>query len=247
MYLIHHSWIYNNVEIRDDAKEFISTYRDNIFLEKTIIDEIEMLKETSPSLYNIYAKGEFGNTEGLIFDNFNLIDILPEEVELLGYGQDFGFSQDPTTLVALFKWNDSIIANEILYKKGLLISDIKDEILNAYKIYGIKPIIADSAEPRTIEELNRYNGVNVLPSTKGPDSIKLGIDLIKQYKLLITKSSTNLINEMYNYTFLKDKNGNSLNIPKPGNDHIIDALRYVSMYALGKKGESYGKYSFSFV
>lgn len=239
-------WIYNKVLTRDDAVEFISTYRDNPFIPQTIIDEIEKLKETSPSLYKIYSEGLFGNVEGLVYDNFNLIDEIPEEVELLGYGQDYGFSNDETTLVALFKWNDFIIAHELLYKKGLLTNDIANEILNNYKIYGVKHVIGDSADPRMIKELSLVRGVQIFSADKGPDSIRKGIDIIKGHKLLITKSSTNLINEIYNYVWKKDKEGNVTNVPT-GKDHLLDALRYIASYTLSNNKKSYGKYSFSFL
>lgn len=240
-------WIYNKIVTRNDAEEFISTYKDNTFLEQSLVNEIELLKETSPSLYTIYAEGNFGSTEGLIFDNFSVIDILPEEVELLGYGMDFGFTQDPTTLVALFKYNSEIIAHELLYKKGLLSKNIADIILNNYTIYGKQQVVADSADPRLISEISQYNNVVIIPAVKGPHSIKLGIDIIKQHKLLITKQSTNLLNELYNYTFDKDKEGNLLNNPVGGNDHIIDALRYICTSKLSSKQQNYGTYTFSFV
>lgn len=239
-------WIYNKVAIREDAEEFISTYRDNPFLPQSLIDEIERLKETSPSLYNIYSKGEFGNTEGLVFDNFNVIDELPENAELLCYGMDFGFSNDPTTLLALYKYDGNIIANELLYKKGMLNKEIADVIKSNYSIYGIKPVIADCAEPKSIKEISLYNNIQILPSIKGADSINLSITLIKNYKLLITKSSTNLLNEIYNYVWKKNKEGNQLNIPT-GSDHLLDALRYASMYSLSNANRTYGSYKITFV
>ena len=146
-------WIYQKIEIREDAKEFISTYRDNPFLPQTIIDEIEKLKFTSPSLYKIYANGEFGKTEGLVYDNFNTIEEIPPDAIPISIGVDFGFSQDPTAVSLLYKWNDSIIVKELLYRKGMLSNQIAEFLLNSYKEYGRLPIVADSADPRLIKEI----------------------------------------------------------------------------------------------
>lgn len=239
-------WIYNNLIIRNDVKEFISTYKDNPFIEQSIINEIESLKLTSPSLYNIYAKGEFGHTEGLVFDNFNIIDELPEEAKLLSIGLDWGYSNDQTSMVALFKYNNDIILHELLYKTGLLNKDIANEILNIYKEYGNSIIIADSAEPKSIKELSLVKGINILPASKGPDSIKQGIDLMKSYKIYLTKKSFNLINEFNNYVWKKDKSGNVLNIPT-GKDHGIDSSRYCITYSLSNNKKEFGKYTFSFI
>lgn len=239
-------WIYNNVSLRKDTKEFISTYKDNPFIEQSIINEIESLKLTSPSLYNIYAKGEFGHTEGLVFDNFNIIDELPEEAKLLSLGMDFGFSSDPTSIVGLFKYNNDIIIHELLYKTGLLNRDIANEILNIYKEYGTSIVVADSAEPKSIKELSLVKGINIIASVKGPDSIKQGIDLMKSYKIYLTKKSFNLINEFNNYVWKKDKSGNVLNIPT-GKDHGIDSSRYCITYSLSNNKKDFGNYSFSFI
>lgn len=239
-------WIYNNISLRKDTKEFISTYKDNPFIEQSIINEIESLKLTSPSLYNIYAKGEFGHTEGLVFDNFNIIDELPEEAKLLSLGMDFGFSSDPTSIVGLFKYNNDIIIHELLYKTGLLNKDIANELLNIYKEYGTAIVVADSAEPKSIKELSLVKGINIIASVKGPDSIKQGIDLMKSYKIYLTKKSFNLINEFNNYVWKKDKSGNVLNIPT-GKDHGIDASRYCITYSLSNNKKDFGNYSFSFI
>jgi len=241
-----HHWLYDKVLPHPNCIEFVSTYKDNPFLEQSIADEIEMLKLTSPSYYKVYGEGGFGMIEGLVFDNFNTIDTLPplEEMELLSYGMDFGFSNDPTTLIACFKHNDNIILHELLYKKGLLTSEISKNILSAYETYGKKYVIADSSDPRLIQEISRYNGMLIKGADKGKDSIRLGIDIMLQNKILITKQSNNLLNEMYNYSWKKDKDGNSLGIPD-GEDHGIDATRYSMMYSLSSKKINTGKYIIS--
>ena len=238
-------WIFQQVLTHPEATRYISTYRDNPFLDDTLVNEIERLKETSPSYYKVYGLGQEGVIEGLIFDNVDIIDTLPEEAELLGYGIDFGYTNDPTALVALFKHQDTIIFEEIVYMKSLLSNQIANFVRAAYERYGRKEVIADSADPRLIEEIFR-SGINIKPAMKGPDSILAGIDTMKQYKIKITKRSENMIDEFLSYTFKKDKNEQFLNQPVDTNNHAIDACRYISTFKLSNKRKNYGTYTISF-
>ena len=238
-------WIYTQVITHPEAQRFISTYRDNPFLDERIVDEIERLADTSPSYYKIYGLGQEGVVEGLIFDNIEIIKELPEEAELLGYGMDFGYSNDPTALVAMFKSAEGIIFDEVTYMKGLLSNQIANFCRAAYDLYGRAEIIADSADPRLIEEIFR-TGINIKPCIKGPDSILSGIDIMKQHKLFITKQSENIIDEFYSYVYAKDKNNVALNTPEGGYDHAIDACRYIASWKLSNKRRSAGTYTISF-
>ena len=135
---------------------------------------------------------------------------------------DWGYSNDPTSLIAMYKYNDAYIFDELIYQKGLLNSDISDLL----KTNGVNDIVyADSAEPKSIAELNSY-GHNVLPVTKGRDSIVYGLNLINQNKVYVTSRSKNLINELQNYIWMVDKQGNKLNKPIDAYNHAIDAMRY---------------------
>jgi phage terminase large subunit len=135
---------------------------------------------------------------------------------------DWGYSNDPTSLIAMYKYNDAYIFDELIYQKGLLNSDISDLL----KTYGVQDIVyADSAEPKSIAELNSY-GHNVLPVSKGRDSIVYGLNLINQNKVYVTSRSKNLINELRNYIWTTDKQGNKLNKPIDAYNHAIDAMRY---------------------
>jgi phage terminase large subunit len=239
------SWITKQIHTHPEAQVFKSSYLDNPFLQDSIIQEIERLKETSPSYWTVYGQGDFGMAEGLIFDNFDVVDDLEENAELLGAGLDFGYTNDPSALIGLWRGKDCIYLDEIFYMKGLLTSQIINLINGVYNTYGRCQIIADSSEPRTIDEIFR-SGVNIKPATKGPDSIIQGIDLMKQHKIKITKSSTHLIDEMYSYTWLLDKADSPTNQPDPrANDHGIDAARYICQWMLGQKKKSYGNYSIS--
>ena len=238
-------WIYTQMLTHPEAERYISTYEDNPFLENTIIEEIERLRETSPSYWKVYGEGREGMSEGLIFDNFSVIDYIPENAELLGYGCDWGFTNDPSTMVALFKTEEGIVLDEIFYLKGLLTNQLGSLIKEAFDIYGKAVVIGDSSEPRTLEEIFRM-GINIKPAIKGPDSILSGIDIMKQHKILITKKSQNMLNEFYSYLWAKDKNGDLMNQPDSrSNDHAIDAARYITSYTLSQKKKNYGTYTIS--
>jgi phage terminase large subunit len=236
-------WIYTQMVTHPEAQRIISTYEDNPFLEDTIIQEIERLKETSPSYWKVYGEGREGMSEGLIFDNVSIIDYIPDEAQLLGYGADWGYSNDPSTLVALFKFEGGIILDEIFYLKGLLTNELGRLIKEAFHMYGQSIVIGDSSEPRTLEEIFRM-GINIKPAIKGPDSINSGIDIMKQHKIFITKKSKNMIDEFYSYIWMKDKNGDLINQPdQRSQDHAIDAARYIATYMLSQKKKNHGTYT----
>ncbi len=215
--------------IGSDDVDFITlTYLDNEALPETIIKEIESAKEKAKTSsywanwWQVYGLGQTGSLEGVCIPDWQEIDSLPEEARLLCYGMDWGYSNDPTSLIAMYKYNDGYVFDELVYKKGLLNSDIS----NTFKSLNVNDIVyADSAEPKSIAELNSY-GHNVLPVSKGRDSIVYGINLINQNKVYVTKRSKNLINELRNYIWMTDKSGMKLNKPIDAYNHAIDAMRY---------------------
>jgi len=238
-------WITQHVHTHPEAQIYISTYLDNAFLEDSIVSEIERLRETSPSYWTVYGTGQFGMSEGLIFDNFQIVDYISEDAELLGYGIDWGYSNDKTAMVALLRSPEGIYLDEMFYHSGLLTNQIGDLIKESFEIHGRAVVIGDSSEPRTIEEIFRM-GINIKPASKGKDSIINGIDLMKQHKMFITKASKNLIDELYSYQWLKDKANNLTNEPDPRSpDHAIDAARYISSFMLSQKKKNFGTYSLS--
>ena len=237
-------WIFQQVLTHPEAKRYISTYKDNPFLDDTLVMEIERLEQTSPSYWKVYGLGIEGVVEGLIFDNIEVVDIIPEESELMGYGIDFGYSNDPTALISLWKTPEGILFDEIIYEKNLLSNQIGNFVRAAYNQWGRNEVIADSSDPRLIEEIFRQ-GINIKPAVKGPDSILAGIDIMKQHKIFITKSSQNMIDEFYSYTYKKNKNEEFLNEPIDTNNHAIDACRYISTFKLSNKRKNYGTYTIS--
>lgn len=226
-------WVHTELKDEPTSDFIILTYKDNEALDKSIVQEIEKAKkkaETSTyweNWWKVYGLGQIGSLDGVIFNNWSMIDSVPSDARLLGYGVDFGFTNDPTTVTEVYKWNDKRILNEICYQKGLTNSQIA-------KIITTKlPAYCDSAEPKSIAEL-KLNGVNAYSVDKGADSIMYGIDIMQENEYLVTKSSVNLIMELRRYAWDKDKKtGETLNKPIDNFNHAIDGVRYHEMMTIG--------------
>ena len=230
-------FIYEKIKPRDDAEFFITTYKDNPFLDIETVNEIERLRFVDENYWKIYGLGQVGSSQALIF-RINECNSIPPEAKFLSYGMDFGFTNDPTTLVAIYQQGDNIYLKELLYQTGLTNRDI-DEKLKFHSV-DRKEIFADSAEPKSIEELYRM-GWNIKPATKGQGSVNIGIDMMKRYQIYVTKDSVNMIKEFRNYKWQEDKNGNVLNTPVDMFNHTIDAIRYGLYDKLARP--NYGKYA----
>jgi len=183
--------------------------------------------------WRVYGLGLVGSLDGVVFDNWKPIDTIPPDARLIGYGLDFGYTNDPTSIVEIYKYNNLRLFNEICYNKGLSNSQISKYITTKLPCY------CDSAEPKSIDELKSY-GVNALPVTKGTDSINFGIQVMQNENYLVTKKSVNLTNELQKYTWAKDKKtGLKLNKPIENFNHAIDAVRYHEMETLGIVKKTY--------
>jgi phage terminase large subunit len=222
-----YSWIYDKVITRDDCTFIKSTYKANPFLDKDTIAEIERLKDLDPDYWRVYGMGEIGSIQTMIFRNFQLVDEV--QGKLLGFGLDFGFTNSPTALVAVYQSDDNLYIKEMLYEKRLTNTDLANK-MKEFRIDRQSEIIGDSAEPKSIEEIYRQ-GFNIKPAKKGA-GIHLGIDIMRRYKLHITKDSLNAIKEFRGYKWATDKNGDVLNTPVKVNDHLIDATRYLCLNKL---------------
>ncbi len=206
----------------DDASccKLHSTYLDNPFLSDTIISALETRISKDSNFKNVYLLGLWGNLEGLVFKehtNWDIVDKLPESGRDI-IGLDFGYTNDPTAIVRVRYYNGDIYLDEIAYQKGLLNSNI-------YSLLPNNKIIADSAEPKSIDEIANM-GADIHPAVKGAGSINAGINLLKEFKIYITSNSINIIKEFRNYSWAKDKDGVSINKPVDAYNHSIDALRY---------------------
>lgn len=234
-------YIFTEIQTHPEADLYISTFKDNPFLEKQLIEEIERLKDINPEYYKIYGMGLPGNNVGTIF-SINIIDEVPDNAEFVAFGMDYGFSVDPTTLIAVSKRDTTLYIDQLLYRTGMVTGDIIRE-LKGLDI-GRNEIWGDSAEGRLIEEIFRA-GFNIKPVKKGKDSVRLGIDLMQQWKLCVTKRSADTIREFSEYVWTVNKNGNFENIPVDYSNHSIDAIRYVVQERLNNKRINAGKYQIS--
>lgn len=202
-------WI-NQVNEEKSTYWFISTYKDNPFLEPKVIAEIESLKWKNPSLWRIYGLGLRSMVEGLIFKNVVIDDYIPVEAYRHHYrGMDFGYASDPTAIIDVFIWGKNIYIDEVCYQTKMLSSDII-RVLKEDK--NNTEVISESADPRLIDEI--YNaGIDIKPVKKFPGSIQAGIMKMLEYTIHITKHSTNIRREYNNYTWRQDKEGKWLNEP----------------------------------
>ena len=235
---------YAHTELIPDADSdfIILTYKDNEGLSDSIVKEIEKAKDKGltskywANWWNVYGLGLVGSLEGVVFQNWEQIRVVPDEARILGYGMDFGYTNDPTTLIACYKLDNELIFDEVIYRTGLLNSDIKD-LMNNHNV-GHNVVYADSAEPKSIAELKRY-GFYIKPTDKGRDSINYGINILQQYNFKVTKRSTNLIKELRSYTWDTSKTGERLNKPIDAFNHGIDAMRYFAMMKLNTNNGNY--------
>jgi phage terminase large subunit len=213
-------WFYDMVANRTDVEHLILTYRDNEALSQEIIDSIEQRKDRK-GWWQVYGEGQLGEVEGKIYRDWQIIDEIDHHARLERYGLDFGYSNDPSSIVAVYYVNGGYVLDEILFLKGLQNKQLADTILNQPQAL----VIADSAEPKSIDDIRGY-GVNIQPAEKGPDSVRNGISLVQEQRISVTKRSVNIIKEYRNYLWKVDKDGKILNEPEHTFSHSMDAIRY---------------------
>lgn len=204
---------------------FVSTYKDNPFLERTVIEEIESLKHKNENLWRIYGLGLQSVIEGLIFTNVKVIPRIPDLCKKRCVGMDFGFTNDPTAIVevGLVESEKALYIDEIAYRTQMLTTDIIKMLKSETPRHKI---ISESADPRLIQEIYRA-GLNIHPVKKFQGSIDAGITKMQEYSIYITERSLNVIREFKNYVYAKDKEGKLTNTPVDAFNHAIDAVRYV--------------------
>lgn len=214
-------WFYTDVVGKRDDVDFITlTYKDNEGLSPEIVGAIEKRKNNK-AWWTVYGLGQLGQVEGRIYKDWQIIDEIPHEARLERRGLDFGYTNDPTACVDIYRYNGGFIIDEVIYQTGLTNREIADTLKNLPSVLTI----ADSAEPKSIDEL-KERGVNIIGAVKGPGSINQGIQYIQDQRISVTKRSVNLIKEYRNYLWMTDRDGVILNTPEGGLDHALDALRY---------------------
>ncbi len=226
-------WFYSDILNKRDDVDFIKlTYKDNEGLSKNIVESIEGRKGNK-NWWKVYGEGELGEAEGKIYKDWNMVESIPHEARLARYGLDFGYSNDPSAIVAIYRYNGGFILDEITYQKGLSNKQIADILNNQPK--GL--VIADSAEPKSIDEISSY-GVMIQPSQKGQGSVLQGVQYVQSQRMSVTQRSLNVLKDYRNYMWETDKEGKILNVPDHTWSHSMDAVRY-AMESLKPQEDSY--------
>ncbi len=234
-------WVHTELKDESDADFIILTYKDNEGLDEGIVQQIEKnrLKASTSSFWfnwwKVYGLGQLGQLQGAVYTNYKIIDKIPQDARLIGLGLDFGYTNDPSAIIEVYKYNETRILNEVKYQTGMLNSDIAKVLPKSIPVY------ADSAEPKSIADIQRY-GITIKGVTKGRDSVNYGIDVMQAQNYLVTSSSTNLIKELRSYCWDVDKAGKRLNKPIDNFNHALDAARYHEMETLGMN-RNYGSYN----
>lgn len=215
-------WFYTELEHREDVDFITLTYLDNEGLDDGQRSEIEAHKGNA-RWWRVYGLGLKGEIEGRVYTGWKLdVEEIPHEARLERIWLDFGYTNDPTAIGGLYFYNGGYILDEVTYQKGLSNKQIADILTNLPKVM----IVADSAEPKSIDELRLY-GLSVIPANKGKDSVMHGIQAVQHQRISVTKRSVNIIKEYRNYMFMKDKKtGYIVNEPEQGWDHHMDGIRY---------------------
>ena len=234
-------WYHEHVDNKVDHDFIVVTYKDNEGLPQVIVDEIES-RRGNKAFWQVYGEGLLGEAEGRIFTGWNTtLEDIPHEARLERYGLDFGYTNDPTAVVGIYYYNGGYILDEITYQKGLSNKQIADVLLNQRKALSI----ADSAEPKSIDEIASY-GISIMPTTKGPGSVLQRIQMMQDQRISVTKRSTNIIKEYRNYLWETDKDGRIINEPSPIWNHAMDAVGYAlqSIVPIIKRKELFDGFNF---
>ncbi len=248
-------WAHTEVLTEPNSDFLQLTYKDNEALPPETLEDLlikrnkgffnsdlqvpELLQESNiknkywANWWKVYGLGMVGTLEGVIFQNWSIVESIPQGAKLVGYGMDFGYTNDPSTLIAVYKFNNKLITDELIYEKGMTNDRIAKRMKDLLGISKNDFVFADSSEPKSIAEINAY-GFNVKAVTKGKDSINFGIGILQEYEIEVTARSINLIKELRKYAWDKDKEGNRLNRPIDEFNHAIDGLRYLAMMKLSK-------------
>lgn len=200
------------------------------------IAEMEDDKKNRPEVYKHKWLGEPSTLKGLIYD-WERVDKIPDDAEYLGNGLDFGYTNDPTALIDVYKWNDGYIVDEVLYKRGLKNREIA-EVIKPNSLLTV----GDSSEPKSIDEIKEFD-INIIPAVKGKDSVNNGIQLLQDRTIRYTARSHNIEEELLNYGWKVDKEDKSLNIPIDAYNHAMDAIRYFITHKEGFKKIDWDEWS----
>lgn len=234
-------WFHEELLNDKDVDFLIINYTDNEACPESALNFILKAKEKAltsdfwSNWYNVYGLGLIGNLQGVVFDNWKQIDRIPQGAKLKGYGMDFGFTNDPTTLIAIYEFESIEYWDEVIYQTQLTNSELS-KLMKSKSVSQLVPIISDSAEPKSIRDLRNMGWTKLQGAEKGKDSIINGINTIQEKEIRVTSSSLNLIKELRSYIWQKDSSGKATNKPIDAFNHCIDAIRYY--YTIENKPKS---------
>lgn len=229
-------WAYTEImqnELYAGKFDFITlTYKDNEALDDNTIMRIEAHKNNK-MWWQVYGLGQLGEIEGRIYTGWKWIDEIPHEARLVKRGLDFGYSNDPSGIIAIYEYNGGFIFDEELYAYGQSNAALATAINSLENSRTL--VVADSSEPKSIDEI-KLLGVNVIPANKGQGSVSQGIQFVQGQKISATKRSVNLKKEYERYIWLKDKlTDKFINEPPDSDNHLLDPARYALEGFMPKK------------
>jgi phage terminase large subunit len=220
-------WFYDQVKMRPDVDHLILTYKDNEALSQSIVDSLEQ-RMNNVSWWKVYGLGQLGEIESRIYKDWEIIDKIPHEAQLVRYGLDFGYTNDPASIVAVYYYNGGYVLDQITYQKGLSNKLLADIIISQNKAL----VVADSAEPKSIDEISSY-GVDIVGvektrgMTKLDTFIKWSVGIVQSQRISLTKDSVDTIKEYRNYIWLTNRDGKIINEEDPRcANHSMSAIRY---------------------
>lgn len=242
-------WAHTEVAREANAEIITLTYLDNESRPSNVDEEFAIAmgkaeKEKAQGLpitsfwqnwCRVYVHGLTGNLQGVIFNNWNQTPDVPTNAQLIAYGLDWGFSNDQTGIVAVYRWNDNLILHELLYETNLTNSQLVVK-MKALKIRTDVDLICDSAEPKSIQDLRNMGFGNAVAAKKGPDSVRASINKLQEFSILVTEESQNLIKELRGYMWQRDTSGAMTGKPIDHNNHLIDPTLYVVLNKFLIKG-----------
>lgn len=233
-------WAHTEVLPQPDAEFLLLKYTDNEACPQTVLDQLEdRKKKASTSSYwanwcKVYIDGEVGSLQGAVFPDWKSIEAIPKEAKRIAMGLDWGFAHDPTALIDVWQLGDNIYLDELLYMQGLTNASLVRE-MELRKISKDVDIIADSADPKSIQDVYDRGYRRIYAATKGEDSVRNGIDKLRQINVFVTSRSVNIWKEQRSYRWKQDKDGNWLPVPEDANNHAMDAVRYVALNRLHQR------------
>lgn len=229
-------WAHTEILPQDNSEFLKLTYQDNEAIPPETLEDLLKRKARADeeerrgikgywwNWWQVYGMGETGHIQGAVFNNYKVVTEIPEYARLMGYGLDYGYSNDPSALIAIYYADGCYYLDELIYRSGLLNKQISER-MTSLNIDRYIQIIADSAEQKSNQEL-RTLGWSIRDAKKGPDSIRYGIQKMQELELKVTQQSINLLHELKNYTWEINRQGSLTGKPIDKHNHAIDAVRY---------------------